>query len=459
MAVNYDTSPNGLFIQIGKIAKHYNLQAADAANLDADLADIMGAFEAMTAGANELMVEGVPTTFAGWESQYVARRASLVTLANTRIQDKETILDELNLAVDDVAAVLSELIRQMNSDSESVNASAVTIGSVSANASNSGNGTILTTKLLDGVTSPGSNARGTFAANPQYRGVDSELAVESETMTIEVATDSFQDGATEGGETFNWNGKKAGVVNGFGAEGSGAIGTITGAHSTSGNLLTNGDFEEITSNAPDDWTIDNGTAGTHILQETAGANVYHGDSSIRFVGDGSQAAIGISQAFGASDVTANKLYCVTVRIKADASISAGDLTIQFSGTGYTAGSSEKISIAAASLPTSWSLQSFFVLMPAEIPADFKLAIDWSGTPTDTKNLYIDDLSFSAVNYGGGVGVVAVRGSDPFIKGDRFTFSVANDEAGVFQKFFRQAFGVQLPSDDSGSETIDDSLAT
>ena len=69
---------------------------------------------------------------------------------------------------------------------------------------------------------------------------------------------------------------------------------------------------------------------------------------------------------------------------------------------------------------------------------------------------MDDVAFGPVTYGAGAGVVAVRGSTPFVRNDRFTVSVANTE-GIVQAFFRRVFGVQLPSD--GSPTIADSVAT
>jgi hypothetical protein len=164
-----------------------------------------------------------------------------------------------------------------------------------------------------------------------------------------------------------------------------------------------------------------------------------------------------SQAPNRSLLTANKAYCVSCRLKADASIPAGDLTIQFEGTGYTAGSTEKISIAHGSLPTSWSLQHFFVNMPAQVPSDFKLVIKWTGTPSTNKAIYLDDFALGPVVYGGGgIGVAVIRGSTPFQRNDWYSFPVSSVE-GVFQRFFRRVYGVMLPSLDT--PTIDDALAS
>ncbi len=112
-----------------------------------------------------------------------------------------------------------------------------------------------------------------------------------------------------------------------------------------------------------------------------------------------------------------------------------------------------------SLPTAWALQHFFINLPDVIPSDWELVIRWNGTPTNAKSVWIDDLAFGPVTYGGGVGAVVIRGETPFIRDVYFTFTVANNDAGLFQKFFRQVFGVQLPSDAGGTETIDDALAS
>ena len=85
-------------------------------------------------------------------------------------------------------------------------------------------------------------------------------------------------------------------------------------------------------------------------------------------------------------------------------------------------------------------------------------IKWTGTPTTAKNVYIDDLGIDAVIYGAGVGIGAVRGSTPFARNDRFTVPLTTTE-GAFQKFFRAAYGVQLPSNAAAGETIADALIT
>ena len=443
-----------LFADLGKLIKHYDLQKTDGTNLAADLQDILDEFQD---ASQDLAIEGLAEEFEGFEQEYAGRRGVLAGYALKRLQDRTSVLVEIGAVSTSADEILSRLIDSLALSSDSVNASAVTLGSTTAVSGNVGNGTVITTKTLDGATSPGSLSGVSFAVHRRNANRDTELASPSETMRLECVADSFRNGATEGSEQFAWSGGPSISQHGIDSEGSGDIGGIQAIHANA--LLANLDFEDFTTaDTPDSWTIVAGTVGTHINEETGGSNVYHGDSSLNFLGDGAQASISVSQALAAGVVQAGKAYCVTVRVKASATIAAGALTIQFEGTGYTASSTEKISVAAGSLPTSWTLYSFIVVMPATMPEDMALVVKWTGTPTNAKNLWVDDIGFGPVNYGGGVGAVVVRGATPFVFGDKFTFTVANTE-GVIQRFFRRVFGYQLPSDAASGETIADSVAT
>lgn len=455
MAFNYDSAPNGIFIQIGKIAKEYNDQRTEANTIDASITAIVAVFEAMTAGAPELMIEGFPTEGAAWVEQHVGRRANLTDLATTRFQDKVTVLDELILPTTSISSVMVALINDMIANSETVEESTVTLGSLTTGAANIGDGTVLFTKIMDGVTSPSTPPRGVIAANLNYNGVNSEIA-NNETQVLIVKADSYVSGVTEGSESLSRRGLIADGIDGVSTDGSGTLTDVTVAHSATVNRLVNPDFETWTvTDTPDNWTITAGAASTNVFEETNLTNVYHGLSSCQFLGDGVATEVEIQQGFTASLIKAQKMYCVTCRLKGDASITLGDLTLIMKGTGYTAASTEKVVVLAAAIPTVFTLQSFFVIMPQEIPSDFVFSAEWSGTPTSGKNIWIDDFSMSEVQYGGGVGLVVVRGSTPFVLNDRFDLAVANDNTGKFQRFFLEAFNVQLPS--SGTPSISDGL--
>lgn len=451
MALDYTGADNGLFTHLGKYVKYFNSfrdTATDpSTGLDADRAAIL---DALNAGPQFVAVQGLSADFESWKLQVADRRATLMRYALSRLQDPASVLREIGAVSTDDVEILRCLFRRMVLDSQTIQESSVAIGTVTADAGNAGNGKTFTTDILDGVSSPGARSGISYPAIIDYVGRSSELTLPSESMMLECIE---PDQAAE----FRWTGEFADIGGPYGieSEGSGEIGFIREIHDTTEGVLNNPDFEQFTTpNVPDGWTIVAGTPGTSILENMDLANVSHGLKSLHFAATGG-ASIEVSQGLSFGTVNGKQRYFVSAQIKADASIAAGTLTIQFEGTGYTPGATEKIEIAPGSLPTAFDTRGFFVTMPASPPRDFKLVIRWSGTPTSGKSVYIDDLGIAPVSYGGGVGIAIVRGPILFGRGDRFTFSVTNTE-GVFQKAFREMFGVQLPS--SSSPTISDALA-
>ncbi|WP_147274268.1 hypothetical protein [Bremerella cremea] len=451
MSLDYTGANNGLFTHLGKYVKYFN-QFSDEANdgttgLDAVRKAIL---DALNAGAQFVAVQGLSSDFEGWKVSVADQRGTLMSYALKRLQDPASVLRQIDAATNDQNEILRCVFQQMLTDSQTIQESSVSIGSVSAGSGNIGDGKVFTTDILDGISSPGARSGITYPSMYDYAGLKTELALPSESMTLECTQ------ADEAAE-FSWKGEYPDPLGpyGLGPEGSGEIGTVREIHDTTESILTNPDFEDFTTaNVPDGWDIVAGSAGTEIFENTNLADVSHGLKSLKYTATGG-ASIEISQSISASSLTGKQRYLVSAQILADSGISSGTFLIQFEGTGYTAGSTEKIEIASASLPTAFDTNAFFVTMPASIPSDFKLVIRWSGTPTSGKSVYIDDLGIAPVTYGGGIGLGIVRGPTLFGLGDRFTFSVSNTE-GVFQQAFREMFGIQLPS--SSSPTISDTLA-
>jgi len=451
MALVY-TGTDGLFTHLGKLVKFYNQFKSDAVALASDRDEILDAFQASDM---DVSIDGLVSAFERWKAEYTSRRGELAAFALQRLRDKDSILDEIGAASIEQEEIMRKLLEAMDDDSATVKSSSVTIGSVSIDSDNAGGGKILTTNVLDGATSPGAINGVFFPSQFKYNGVTTELCAPSQKFTFRVVADSFQDQVPEGSEEIAWDGTLADEPQGVGEGGSGAIATIQPVHATTAERLDNADFESFTSNVPDDWTLVAGVAGTNVLA-AGSSHVAHGADALLFKGDASASSIELKQLMVATSLVGRKRYCLTVKLKRD-SATTGTFTIQFEGTGYTAGSTEKVSVAASSLGTSYQLHHFFVTMPALIPADFRLVIRWTGgTPGSSEKIYVDDVGLGPVYYGGGVGVVAVRDSNPFVREYRFSLSVTNTE-GVFQAFFRRVFGVQLPS--SGTPSISDTLAT
>lgn len=450
MALDYDGSPNGIFRQIGVCVKYIDLFATDASDLDTDRDAIEDNYEAADQADKS---SSVRSAFDGLKSSIFGVREQLRQTAELRLQDRVSVINELDLATDSIDTVLRELVRRMVIDSETVDASTVTLGSVTAASGNTGTGTILIGKVLDGVTEPGSGLQ----TYPELNGVDSQLAVTSETMTINCVGDSYTDGATEGSEEFEWYGEITGDGGFNDPEGGSGTGpTLTTVNAD--NILDNGDFEDWSGSSPSDWTVAVGTAGTHVQQEIV--EIYRGDSSLELTGTGAQATIAVTQAVDTAGLVPGKRYIVTFWYKASAVDTASQsFTVKFTGTGYTEASSEKVTVLGDVFDTSWTLKHFYINLPLDIPEDWTLDIRAAGTLGSGKKIYFDDVCFAPVNWHGGIHAVVVAGQTAFVRNDRSTFTVANDNAGLFQRFFRRGFGIQLPSVTDTSETIADSLAS
>lgn len=413
--------------------------------------------EVFSGNNTENVLSGVPELFLQFQSQVVGWVGSLGEVVTRRLTDRTTVIEQLSGlgGSTDVVAVLRELFRDMTANSESIQRSTVTLGSVTADSGNHGSGVVLLDKVLDAVTPPHSG----YPVVPQYRDLDSELSVSSETMSLTCVGDEDSDGLVAGEELFVWRGLTS--PNGafdYNTEGSNTNRTISVLNAET--IIANKDFEAWSSNVPESWDLDNGTAGTHVIQEGTGANVFRGSYGMKITGDGSQATIGISQTLPLGILVPGKRYLLSVRVKGQASTLAGTLTIEFESpsSGYTAGSSEKITMDATALSaaTSWTHQYFYITAPTTIPDDLELVIKVTGTLTSAKSVWVDSLAFGAVQYANGINVAVIAGATQFTRNDRFTFPITNDDLGIIQTFLRKQYRMQLPS--ASSPTRKDLLA-
>jgi hypothetical protein len=448
MAIDYTTDPTGIFRRGGKLVKFNNAHLANATTtLPAQLVEIADKFENSDLTPQILSLYGV---YRGMQNQEVANRQALASFWNNILLDVPTVVGQLNLPTADLSLVLPALFRQMVVDGQTVQKITTTIGAVAAGAGNVGNGTVLLTKRLDGQEPPAQGA----VSLPEYAGLDSEFAT-NETMVFVCTADSGRDGRTPAAEAFDWSGKAPDAAFGYNGDGSGVGPGLTVGNGQS--LATDGDFELWTGNTPTYWAPLAGTlAGTHLFQENS--VVYRGGAALKLTGDGALATVGVSQAIPGS-IRGRRMVCVSLRMRCSAVPAAGSFDVKFSGTGYTPGAGESISVAFGSMPTSYTLYNFFAVMPNAIPSDMKLLVQVSGTLSNTKSVYVDSLSLNTVPYHGGVGAVVVAGSTPFQVGDRFTAAVSEsaETVGVFQRLFRRKYQFQLPS--SGAPTIGDALGS
>lgn len=451
MAIDYLTSNSGIMVRIGKICRAVNLHLANAStNLPAELKSIADPFELSDLTAQ---ITSLYSAYAAMQQAEVGNRQQLAAYADNVLTDLATVVSQLGLSSAGIDSVLPALVVNMIAQSQTLNASVITIGSVTAAGTNVGNGAVYLTKTLDGSTPPLAGA----PAITQYAGLDSELAA-AETMSFTCIADSGRSGTAEGSEQFAWSGGYPSQPFDYQAEGSGPGPTLTVAQGQS--LLSDGGFENwggTGNNTLTNWTLLASTlAGTHVFRESS--IVHRGTYALKITGDGAVATLGVSQAPPAGLMRARKMYAVVLWMKCGSAPAAGTFECLFTGTGYSASSTEKISIAHGSMPTSYTGYKFFVCTPSVLPSDWTLNVRVSSTLSAAASVYVDSLSLVEVPYHGGVGAVISAGSSRFVIGDKFTVPLTA-VTGVFQEFFRRRYGVQLPSDNAAGETISDTLAT
>lgn len=447
-----------LFTNIGEFVQRVNDFTTLYAALDTDLSEIIADLEATSMQRIE---EGLTSTFDGFKGSLQSWCSAMVTKVTELLTDKETVIDKLPLGGNtSLSNLLRELYRDMDGTTTVQKVSSISVGTITKDTENTGAnvGTLMVTTVLDGASSPG----GGRLSIPEYVGNDSELIISEATAVICVA-DHDTNGLTEGNETFQVVGLPVRSPNHWEDEGSGTsaqFGTLN-----TYTYLDNLQFEDFTNNAPDSWTIDSGAAASAIFEESS--TVYRGSKCLKFVGD-TTATIQISQTFTSTELVPLKRYCLACWVLGDASVAAGALTIELESPSgaITAGSSygesgtpAKISMDAAALAaaTSWSPKYFFVNMPKEIPTDLELVIKVTGTLTTSAVVRVDAMAFGPVVWHNGMGFAVAAGQEDLLKGDRFTFTPTVTSEGVFQKFFRRNYGIQLPSAASPGQA--DSKAT
>lgn len=369
------------------------------------------------------------------------------------LSNREDILVELGLGTNpSFQTIMNSLMNSMVTNSESVATSTVTVGSITQTVVNATAGFCYCDKGLDGVTPPIAGG----LAYDHYVGTDSQLAAASDDITILCTQDSDSLGGSPGSEQWQIIGQpQNNSAFGWLSEGSGLGPSMTtiGRRNT---LFTNGDFETWSgTNTLSSWTYATGAAGTNYFQESGAANIQTGTYSLKVVGTGAVATLTVNQAAPTS-LQVKKRYVVGCWIKGNAGTSAGALTISFTGTGYTASSTEKITLNTTALQTTtWVHYKFFITIPANIPSDFKIAISFTSSFNGT--CYIDDLHMSTPTYHGGVCYCVFEGAGKFLKNDKHTLTVTNNDSGAFNKYARKQLKLQFPS--SGSPTQANSLTT
>jgi hypothetical protein len=331
-------------------------------------------------------------------------------------------LDILRNDIGSTATATDDIVRDLREnfliDSQDVLENVITTSAITADATNTG--TAIFAVYDEEVTEKRDNER-----------------IQTENFVIQCTGDVRQNGRTSGNELFSIQGDHHGV---------GPNAALAGNEATTQNRLDNGNFEDTSGTFPNSWTIttDNTTGGL-----SSEATLFHrGASALKAVADGSATAFDIEQAetafvnYSTAKLQPLGVYMISCAARY-ATGQSGTLTIQFAGTGYTPGSTEKISQAVSGLTTSYQILTAFVVMPKSIPSDMNLEVTWTGTPTATHILYLDDITVQEATEWEDAGIyyAGVPGDVDSIAGpaqaDYYTFNTARQAVGtsLFQDFF------------------------
>ena len=470
MAIDLSTDPGGLFRVLGRLGGALN--SANAYLAGGDLS--AGGLTSVGVGANLIETQLNGSTrqdlTTGLYSQRDAARASLASYKSYLRQLAQAALiryanDDARLPSLTLLAALQELRRQMLSGAASVTRPTVS-ASVTAGGSNVGNGKLLASVLgpdglqLDYVFAESLTARCT--ADGQGSGTARQ---ETFSLTAPVAQP----------DPLAWDWATA-------PYGSGASLSLTAVDAlqdvSGGQLLQNGSWKTFTNaNAPDNWPIDVGTAGTTILQAT-GSNVFSGNSGLAFAGNGSELT-SVRQPFSTTPSTSlgaggsptvikpSTVYAVSGWVKMSSTPAAGVLEVALvNGSGTITqdaqGANNSITQALTAVSTSWVHFGGFFRTPAANPSNgYRMRVRLSTALTNTHTAYIGHLAMCEATraYAGGPFLGLFSGSANFLLDDVFTAAVANNYGSKWALLLERLFGlrslgVAVPS--SGSATIPDS---
>jgi hypothetical protein len=435
----------GLFTRLGKIGLTLkDTNAYQSTTLANDVNGVAGQYT----GSDLSIIGDIETTLNGSQQAAGSILNQLQTIAGNTL-NQMVYNDNPLLSKSDTTASLNELIRQMKLNAQSVQSSTVS-ATITANGSNLGTGVVVASLTgTDGLTLEN---------------------VIPENITVKCIQDSSGSPSNAGNETFSATGQVAAptALDWRWPIGSAGTTTLTCLNpNASGAIVQNGDFENFTSNTPNNWSILVGTAGTTVLKATSG---YTGAGALQYVGNGTEQT-SIAQAITVQPDTG---YHWNLWQKVDVVPAAGVLEVSLvDGSNAVIldnnGNSNAVTLNLhTGSTTSYASFGGSFRTPHVLPATVKLRVRLSTAMSSGSNLFIDRLAMGQATqlYQCGPYLSIFSGAANFYAGDYFTVGITNNHGGAsdlrnFQTLmFRlfpqmQANKLLLPS--SGSPTISNSL--
>lgn len=345
---------------------------------------------------------------------------------------RDALATELNAEGATELELLRELQRAMLSDSESVAANVVALGSVNADTNNSGDAVCYVSKQT---------------VDAEENTVDDERVI-NQRIVIECVRDNAHHRVSVGQEEFRIRPEHGPSVS------SRVIPVTVGDVTDSRNVITDGAFDSVTGGSFDHWSA---IAGGSLFSQEITTKLF-GSGALKIVGDAATAG-DLRQDLADRDppLESGRLWALGAWVYVSTH-TAGSVTLDLLIDGV--GSTLVLAVDASTPTAQWlHLGGFEYLARASYPNKVKARIrcssDFDGT------VYVDGLSLAPATDvpHAGVRVAIFRGPtapQALPIADRYLLDTTSDEAGAFQVFARDRLGVALPS--SGSPTISDSLA-
>ena len=435
MAVDYTQ----LFTLIGKYVHKINTYYDLIADYDTDQAAIE------TTLASESLVrlgDGLDSVYDGFREQISGNISQLVDRISTILTDEELVGQQFYFgSVPSITAALKAIINDGAGGAFTIKNSTPTAGAITYDVTHTGSIGVHRSFYLDGTMPPLAGA----PSIPNYTGLTSQLTPTSETISITCVSDSETDGVTQGSEVFQITGTGDGS-SGYSVEGEnvGNLGSIIAVDNINLGLISNAGFDSWTTGVLDSWTNE---ASDTCLEEGSPMRGTSG-SSLKTIQD--DTVLHLSQTIPAASLKRNRLYFLTLWAAKDTDVALDqsiDVVVTVNGTPYTT--------SVAPTGTAFEFSGISFLIPAELTADVTVEIGAATCAATKDAVIIDNLVISEAQYFAGVAMALSCGAEKVLRGDSAMFTLSNNNGGVFQTFFRKAYGVQLPS--SGSPTISDSL--
>lgn len=455
----------GLFTVIGKYVKAINTWNGYITTLETQKDDIYTVLDAED--LQDLYVD-LPSQFLGFKSAVASWISSLIGEVEDILLDEDYVTDELPIFQRDVTTVLNAIYDYMVDNSLTIKSSVVSIGGSDADTGSaqilSGSASaylskprIFVTRTLDGLTAPSDSV----AAHTRYNNIEGQLSM---SCTLKAKCISSSEGA-ETMQIFSELDAEAPYSTSPESPGNGP--TITNIEAS--NIVPNNyDFSAFSGDNPTGWIMSSGSAGTDWQDEsgtedgplgmkTAGVyckqqltgltrrQMYFVGAFYKVGGDNGETATTKLRLENSTGVTVHK------------NLGSQTYTV---GNGFSADDLNYYQFGFYSPSDTVNLNDIYVAFEHDAESDATIS-------TVLKKIVVAPVSA----YYNGLGVVFWNGlsateaatyadtsiRSPILVNEYGSLAISNSNAGVFQTFFRRAFGIQLPTADS--PTIADSLAT